>query len=366
MSASLLIERGYVGRVRTIHTQCATPHTFADINSYERRKSFCEDCFMRRALVLTLLIALSGCSTSSNQGSTPNGVTQEVAPHSGQSASQRNAYVISADSISLSAMGPVTGTKRIVALANGSAEILYALGAGKWLVGRDIASSFAQDKSVPIVTSAHSISAEKVLAQKPDLVITDSRSGPLEALKQIKSAGVVIKSVPDAWTLSDMAIKIRAVGQVAGLQARADQLIAEQESQLQKLPQTSGPRVAFLYLRGTASVYLLGGKGSGADALLQSIGATDVGAEANLRAFTPLTSEALVKANPNVILVMTKGLDSVGGIEGLIKLPGVAQTDAGKHQRVIAVDDSLLLSFGPRTPGLLVQLARAITSEMAK
>ena len=46
---------------------------------------------------------------------------------------------------------------------------------------------------------------------------------------------------------------------------------------------------------------------------------------------------------------MTKGLVSVGGIKGLVQFPGIAQTPAGQHQRVVTVDDSLLLSFGPRT-----------------
>jgi iron complex transport system substrate-binding protein len=58
---------------------------------------------------------------------------------------------------------------------------------------------------------------------------------------------------------------------------------------------------------------------------------------------------------------MEKGLLSVGGIDGLLKLPGVAQTEAGKNRAVIAVDDSLLLSFGPRTPDLVAQLSEAIT-----
>jgi iron complex transport system substrate-binding protein len=68
----------------------------------------------------------------------------------------------------------------------------------------------------------------------------------------------------------------------------------------------------------------------------------------------------MVALNPDVILVMTKGLQSVGGVSGLVALPGVAQTDAGKNKRVVAVDDSLLLSFGPRTPDLLKKLSAAV------
>ena len=78
--------------------------------------------------------------------------------------------------------------------------------------------------------------------------------------------------------------------------------------------------------------------------------------------FNTLTPEALVKANPNVLLLMTKGLASVGGESGLLKLPGVAQTNAGKYGRIVTVDDSLLLSFGPRSYSLVAKMASAIAS----
>ena len=118
--------------------------------------------------------------------------------------------------------------------------------------------------------------------------------------------------------------------------------------------------VAFLYLRGGNSIYLLGGKGSGADSIISSIGATDVGSQVSSTPFTALTSESFASVNPQILLVMSKGLESVGGVDGLLALPGIAQTDAAKHRAVIAVDDSLLLSFGPRTPSLLTLLNQAV------
>jgi iron complex transport system substrate-binding protein len=75
-----------------------------------------------------------------------------------------------------------------------------------------------------------------------------------------------------------------------------------------------------------------------------------------------MTAESLATLNPDLILVMTKGLESVGGVSGLLKLPGVAQTKAGKNQAIIDVDDSLLLSFGPRTPSLVVALGEKVSA----
>jgi iron complex transport system substrate-binding protein len=78
------------------------------------------------------------------------------------------------------------------------------------------------------------------------------------------------------------------------------------------------------------------------------------------RPFTPLTSEALVAAEPDVILMTSTGLESVGGIDGLVEVPGIAQTPAGRSRRVITEEDGLLYAFGARTPaalrGLIEQL----------
>ena len=95
--------------------------------------------------------------------------------------------------------------------------------------------------------------------------------------------------------------------------------------------------------------------------MLQAIGAIDVGAQSLARPYNTLTAESLAALNPDVILVMSKGLESVGGVQGLLKLPGVAQTKAGKNSAVIDVDDSLLLSFGPRTPSLVEALAAGLS-----
>src|SRR5690606_34989862 len=116
--------------------------------------------------------------------------------------------------------------------------------------------------------------------------------------------------------------------------------------------------VAFLYLRGQAAVYLLGGPGAGTDSIIEAIGGEDAGTALGLREpFTPITSEALAEAAPDVLLLTTTGLESVGGIDGLLEIPGIAQTPAGRDRRVITLEDGLLFSFGSRTPEALRDLA---------
>jgi iron complex transport system substrate-binding protein len=266
---------------------------------------------------------------------------------------------VSAISIDSSAKFSVS---RVVVLANGVAEIMNALNAKSILVGRDISSTESELKDIPIVTSGHQVLSEKVIALKPDLVIIDASTGPKSALDQIKSAGIKIVQTPESWTLADIPIKVAAVTTAIGSPQQGDQLNAAFTSQLKTSKIPSKPRIAFLYLRGTSSVYLIGGKGSGADSLISAIGATDIGAQSLPNPFNTMTAESLATLNPDVIIVMSKGLQSVGGISGLLKLPGVAQTQAGKNQAVVDVDDSLLLSFGPRTPALVQALADAVTA----
>jgi iron complex transport system substrate-binding protein len=296
---------------------------------------------MRKVVIFVLVLLLSGCSQSPVASS----------------------YTISQEdvrSISLTTDTALTAS-RVVVLANGVAEIIQSLNAQSIIVGRDISSTEDSLADIPIVTSGHQVLPEKVISLKPDLVLIDASTGPKAAIATIKAAGITVVETPESWSLEDLPIKVRAVGAAIGAQAQAELLIQELNSSLKVSTVKSSPRVAFLYLRGTSSIYLIGGQGSGADSLLKAIGAVDVGAQSLARPYNTLTAESLAALNPDVILVMSKGLESVGGVQGLLKLPGVAQTKAGKNSAVIDVDDSLLLSFGPRTPSLVEALADALS-----
>ena len=272
-------------------------------------------------------------------------------------------YTISQDDVrSISLDSPTTfSVQRVVVLANGVAEIIQSLNGQSIIVGRDISSTEDSLSDIPLVTSGHQVLPEKVISLKPDLVIIDASTGPRTAIDSIKAAGITVIETPESWSLKDLPAKVRAVGRAIGAVDQAEALVDQLNQSLKTSEINNAPRVAFLYLRGTSSIYLIGGPGSGADSLLEAIGAVDVGAQNLDRPFNTLTAESLAGLDPDVIVVMSKGLESVGGIEGLLKLPGVAQTKAGKNSAVIDVDDSLLLSFGPRTPSLVEALATALS-----
>lgn len=249
--------------------------------------------------------------------------------------------------------GESTSVNRVVALANGSAEIVASLGYQSILVGRDVASTMPELASVPIDNPGHTVSTETVVAQKPDLILIDANTSPTSALDTLKKSGIKIVTIPSTFELKTIAEKELAVAGAIGT-PHAGQLLVNQIASINS--PTKPITVAFLYLRGTSSIYLIGGKGSGADSLIQAMGFTDIGAKNLSQPFSSMSAEELIKLNPDVLLLMTKGLQSVGGLTGLTQLPGIAQTIAGKNKRVVTVDDSLLLSFGPRTIPLIPKL----------
>ena len=282
-----------------------------------------------------------------------------------QSQSQSEKVITKSDVTSVS-VTPVEKLPdaRIVALANGAAELIAAMGYEESLVGRDIASTTTELTDVPIVTSGHQVIPETIIALQPTLVIIDDATGPSSAITRLEKAGIRIISISQSWNLAELVSKIEQIGNALGAPQSAVRLkSALTESITGNLVEASAAdkelKIAFLYLRGTSSIYLVGGKGSGADYLIEATGAIDVGAQKLSKPFTPLTAETMAQLNPDLILVMIGGLESVGGVSGLVELPGIAQTPAGKNRQIVAVDDSLLLSFGPRTPSLISELATA-------
>ena len=262
----------------------------------------------------------------------------------------------------------VTDNSRIVAADQYGtlAETVFALGLGDNLVGRDTSAAFPAAQDVPDVTpTGHSLSAEGILELAPTVVLTDTSIGPRAVQDQIRAAGIPVVYFDPTRTLAGVTTQIEAVAAALGVsdagRALAERANTEIAAATDDAPTPDiPPKIAFLYMRGPA-IKMLAGPGSGADALIEALGARDAGVESGLtEQFVPVTSEALIAAAPDVILMMTKGLQSIGGIDGLVQIPGIAQTPAGRERRVVDMDDGTVLSFGPNTGKVLRALAGAV------
>ncbi|HEY0187653.1 MAG TPA: ABC transporter substrate-binding protein [Cellulomonas sp.] len=273
----------------------------------------------------------------------------------------------------------VTDTSRILALDlyGSTSRIVFELGLGGSVVGRDVSSDFAEIADLPLVTSSgHELTGEAILELAPTLIITDTSLGPWDTVLQMRDAGIPVVVVDSERSLDSIGTLIEQVAAAVGLPEEGAELIARTETEVEAVTaeiDTLVPadpadrlRVVFLYLRGESGVYYMFGAGSGADSLISALGGVDVATEIGWEGMRPLTDEGLISAQPDLVLVMTKGLESVGGVDGLLEqVPALAETPAGESRRVVDMADTQILSFGPTTAQTLDALARAFYAEQA-
>lgn len=257
---------------------------------------------------------------------------------------------------------PIPPQTRIVSLGGAVTETVCALGRCSAIVGTD-ASSTAPDEVKPRATLGfhRQISAEGVLSLRPDVVLTTVDSGPPQAIETIRKAGVRVIQVPGESSAEGARERIRFLGEVLDASDRAAALLDKLETDLSAARTAAGdrraPRVLFIYARGGGTM-MVAGRATAAAELIGLAGG--VNAVDGYEGYKPLTAEAVVIARPDVVLLTTGGLDAMGGVRALWQAPGLAQTPAGKARRSIAIDDLLLLGFGPRLGQAVLEVAAAM------
>lgn len=257
---------------------------------------------------------------------------------------------------------------RIIALdRNGTlGAVVYALGLGPHVVGRDRSTTFPAAQGIPEVTDAgHAVNVERVLNQRPTVVLAGEDVTPQGVLDQLRAAQIDVVEFTGERSVAGTPDLIRDVAQALGAPEAGEKLVTRTRAQIEaaraSLPDPTGdPTIAFLYIRGDRLI-LLAGPDSGADDLITALGGRDAGTAAGLTApFTTVSTESLMRADPDVILVMTQGADSVGGLDKVAELPAVAGTSAGRNKRIIAMDETQILAFGPDTGLVLQALGKAV------
>lgn len=248
-------------------------------------------------------------------------------------------------------------------------EITVGLGLGDQLVGRAVSNTQDVLTDLPVVTqNGHELNVEAILALQPTFVIMDTTMGPPEVPGQLRASGVPVLVVSSERGVDLITGQIELVAEALGVPEAGELLIDRFETDLAAAHEhvaalTEGwdpLRMAFLYVRGTGSVFFVMGEGSGADDLVEHVGGIDAATEAGLADVTPATAEAVIALDPELIITMTGGLESTGGVAGMVERPGIAQTTAGEDERIVDMADGAVLSFGPSYPSVLTVLADAI------
>lgn len=258
-------------------------------------------------------------------------------------------------------------TQRVISIGGALTEIVYALQGQHSLVGVDTTSNFPEaTRQLASVGYARSLSLEGILALAPTLILASEDAGPATVIQQLKASGIPFKIIAAHYRYEGLIERITRVAQLLGKAKEGEQLLKRLASEWQqvranitKTQQTRQPAPKLMFILAHApNQIMIAGKDTSAHAMMDYVGAHNC--FSMLNGYKPLTPEALLAAQPDIILTTDQGLKANGGLEALLQRPGFAQTPAGRNQRVISMEAMTLLGFGPRLPQALRELHQAI------
>ncbi|WP_159281515.1 heme/hemin ABC transporter substrate-binding protein [Rahnella variigena] len=253
--------------------------------------------------------------------------------------------------------------EKLVTIGGDVTEIVYALGAGNELVARD--STSLRPKAVlalPDVGYMRQLNTEGILSMHPSMVLSSELAEPSLVLQQLSQNGVKVVRVPGTPSINTVPEKIEVIAAALNRQAEGEKLITTYRSQLSTIRHDALPvKMLFVMSHGGMSS-MAAGQNTAADAMITSVGAKN--AMQGFSRYRPLSQEGVIASAPDILLLTADGVKTLGGLDQVWKLPGVAMTPAGKNKRVLVLDDMSLLGFGLQTPAVMAQLRQA--AEQAK
>ena len=262
------------------------------------------------------------------------------------------------------------GSQRIVCIGQAYNEIIYALGAQANLVGVDYSSTYPPEiKKLTTVGYHRALSAEGILSLHPTVIIHDNNIGPDNVVRQLEALHVPMKTFQAKNdSVAGTQALLREMGAFFHKEQRAEELCAQMDRQMaaaaaevKKYPTT--PRVAIIHFGRASNVYLLMGNGGGGDAstagtMVELAGGKMAIQQPGMQRMA--SPEIIAKSNPDVILMTEYGFDRLGSMEQAKTLPGVAETDAARHNRIYRISEHELMYYGPDTGANLINLAKLI------
>lgn len=249
-------------------------------------------------------------------------------------------------------------TRRVISVGAPVTEIVFALGGGGEVVAVDTTSLYpAAAQALPKVGYMRTLSAEGLASLTPDLVLAETGSGPKAALDRLRKLGIRIVLADDRPTVDGLVGKIAAIGRELGREDAAARLSAEVSARFAGVSGGLGERPVLCLAHLLDGRFLAAGEDTVGDSLIRLAGGRN--------AFAPVSghrlasAEAIVASAPEMIVVGAATLAGVGGVDALLAHPDLALAPAAERRAVAAIDDTLMIGFGPRTPDAVAAIAAA-------
>lgn len=222
-------------------------------------------------------------------------------------------------------------------------------------MARDSTSTWPQQaQALPDVGYLRQLNAEGILSLRPDLVLSSAQAEPSLVLQKVRDNHVKVVKVPEGYTLSTISEKVKVIADALGKPTQGEALSQKLRDELASLPATPlNKRVLFILSHGGMGSMAAGQK-TAADGAIRAAGLQN--AMQGFDHYRALSQEGVVASKPELVVISADGVKAMGGEANLWKLPGLAQTPAGRNRQVLLVDDMALLGFGLRTPAAVKAL----------
>jgi iron complex transport system substrate-binding protein len=240
------------------------------------------------------------------------------------------------------------GAGRIVSVGGAVTETIFALGAGRQVIAVDSTSRFpAAVRALPQIGYLRALAPEGLIALQPDLLLLSEEAGPPQAVAVLRAAGAPIRLVPEQPSGAGVLRKIAAVAEALGVDGSALSAAVAQDWQALDMPIAAlRPVRAIFVLSASRGAPLVAGQGTQAEAMLRAAGA--VNAISGFTGYRPLSAEAAALAAPDAVIMMDHAVAEAGGVDSLLAMPAFAVTPIARSRRILAIEGSYVLGFGPR------------------
>lgn len=260
--------------------------------------------------------------------------------------------------------------QRIVSLAPSNTEILFAVGAGKQVVGRDDFSDFPEAvNALPKIGNLKEQNVEQIVALKPDLVLA-AQINSAEQVKTLEGLGVTVYWLANPKTIEDMYKNLEIVAQLTGHEQDALAMIESLKARVsaidEKVKTAATKPVVFYELDATdpAKPWTVG-PGTFVDLLITRAGGVNLTTVAGiLDAYPQIGAEQIVATDPDLIVLG----NSMWGVtaESVAQRPGWEKLKAVTGNQVFPFDDNIVTRPGPRLVDGFEALAKLLHPELFK
>ncbi len=256
--------------------------------------------------------------------------------------------------------------QRIVSLAPSNTEILFAIGAGDQVVGRDELSDFPEEaKAITDIGSTFdALNTELIVSLEPDLILAAEINTP-EQVKQLQDLGLTVYYLKNPTTLEEMYGNLELLAQMTRHEEEAATLVESLKARVaavdEKIAPISSRFSVFYELDATdPSKPYTAGKGTFITQLIDRAGGYNIASD--LEGYPQLSLEQVVAADPAFIILGNARYGVTP--ESVAQRPGWENLSAVKNGQILPFNDDLVSRPGPRLVDALEELAKLLRPEL--